>query len=239
MSKKEESSIFSEGFSTKESDYKKIEKRLYKTNMTNIVTSAEIDAVEDDDYFALAAKLKASIAKGTFKDMDKLPEAIMRAKYLYKMAWSAGMTTAEVQDYVSRGLDAYTLGECKQILAEARKLLYAEVSDINPSEVFRAYVERARTIIKRMEDMSDMIRMHWKTYGFNPGSFQKEYAVLMKMMFDAEKEILKLGIDLGTIKSKEAADNMVFNVLNLVPDKDKAKEQRVKMIEDSNGNEAS
>lgn len=239
MKKRKESNIFSEGFSTEEAEFKAIESKLKKTHKTTIVTTAEIDGVEDDDYFALSTKFRNLVKNGLYKDMEKVPEAVMRAKYLYKLAWSAGMTTAEVQDQVSKGLASTDLSECRQILEEARKLLYAETSDLNPSKIFRAYVERARRIIKMMEDMTAEIKQFWKVYGFTPDTFQKEYTVLLKMIFDAEKEILKLGIDLGTIKGNDKVEQTVFNVLNLVPDRNKALEQRQKMIEDADGNETS
>jgi hypothetical protein len=211
--------IFSDDAKT-HNEYTDVQEKLYKTKEVQIVESSEVDDPKES-YVKLSAQFRQKIRMGGFVNDE--PDAIMQARYLMKMGWRAGMQTNDLIEYVQEKLPDDKKRFVTKVMKEARDMVYIEVSQLNAGEVFSRYVERCRHIISKWEEQASFIARYWKSGG-DETQLHREYSVIWKLIYDAEKEMLKIGKDLGIFSTKEQDNGISVEFTHsLLPDPEMAK----------------
>lgn len=211
--------IFSDDAKT-HNEYADVQNKLYKTKEVQIIESGDVDDPKDT-YVRLSAQFRNKIRTDAYKDDE--PEAVMQARYLMKLGWRAGMQTNDLIEYVSDKMPDDKRRFLTKVMKEARDLVYTEVSQLNAGEVFSRYVERVRHIVSKWEEQASFIARYWKSGG-DETQLHREYSVIWKLIYDAEKEMLKIGKDLGIFSTKEQDNGITVEFSQtLLPDPEMAK----------------
>lgn len=211
--------IFSDDIKT-HNEYANLQDDLLKTQKVHIVESGDIDDPKEA-YANLTAKFRSALRNGVF-DVNE-PEGVMQARYLMKLGWRAGMQTNDLIEYVTDKLPDDKKRFASKILKDARDIVLTETNMLSASEVFTQYVERVRYLINKWEEQAERIARFWKRGG-DETMLHREYSVIWKLIFDAEKEMLKVGKDLGIFSTKERDEVIhVEFAQTLLPDPELAK----------------
>lgn len=213
--------IFSDDAKT-HNEYSNIQEQLYRTKEVQIIESSEIDDPKES-YQRLSAQFRSKIRLGEFDKTEDEPEAVMQARYLMKLGWRAGMQTSDLIEYVQDKLPDDKKRFLTKIMRDARDIVYAEVSQLNSGEVFAQYVERCRYIISKWEEQTERIVRYWKRGG-DESLLHREYSVIWKLIYDAEREMLKVGKEMGIFETKEKDQGIEIQFAHtLLPDPEMAK----------------